>query len=95
MARIIPENLRPKLVTVDWIDSCGYHGWRSLDAENSEKITEYCRCVSTGTLLYRDDNVLVVAGSFGLDKDGHIDQVCDVTTIPAVCVTRVKRGLRG
>ena len=48
-------------------------------------------CRSLGTIIYRDDEVLVIAGTVGLDASGRIDQVCDVMTIPVQCVRKVRR----
>ena len=86
------KKLRPKPVTVEWMDSTTHAGWVRLDtAEGVDMFRDACTCKSMGTIIYRDEKVLVIAGTVGLDADGYIDQVCDVMTIPARCVLRVRR----
>lgn len=83
---------KPKPASVEWVDSTTHAGWVRLDESNNLAcFKDACRCVSTGTIIHKDASVLIIAGSVGLDPDGFIDQVCDVMTIPAACVVKVRR----
>jgi hypothetical protein len=82
------KRIKPKPVTIEWLDAAGRSEWRNLaDTLGDQPLP----CMSSGTILHRDKKRIVVAQTCSLDADGYIDSVSDVMTIPAPWVRRVRR----
>jgi hypothetical protein len=67
-----------KLVLIDWIDSCCYHGWQGKDGEH-----DVSSCQTAGFLIEKNKVMVKVAhGWSGSDVD-------NVMCIPRVCVKKI------
>ena len=72
---------KPKLVYVQWVDSCCGSGWQTL-----ERIRAACtKCITVGFLVHEDDECISVATTLGY-HEGEPNQTADAITIPRVAI---------
>ena len=71
---------------ITWVDiSSRPQPWLSLE---EAKELRPCVCISLGKVVHEDDQVVVLAGSFGPPDSEDDPDVGMVTCIPKVCITR-------
>lgn len=75
--------MKPRLITVHWIDSAQESGWVSVNDLNIDGTP----CISRGFLLDENEDWVLIAGHIGLDADGHVEQALGVVEIPKVAIT--------
>lgn len=76
----IPElKIKMPFKIVWWKDINSDASWQTFEAAKKSKPTI---CVSTGWLLRKDKDVVIICSDFNYDEDGKIDDVGNVTTIP-------------
>lgn len=70
---------------VTWNDAHSKYGWR--DRESIVREADGLECVTVGLILVNNKEILVIAGS----RSEENDNVSDITTIPQVCVKKMRR----
>ena len=81
------KKIKPKTVTVHWIDAHGYGGWQDWPGQRYD----VARCITTGTVLRKTKTEIVVAQSVAIDDDGYINGVGDVMVIPMPWVVKAQK----
>lgn len=73
----------PKIVWIEWLDSCMNHGWREENSINLE--SGRLRCESIGFLVSETDDLVVVSASWD-----SVESFADPITIPRCSITKMQ-----
>ena len=78
-----PKELKEvdKILKVEWIDACSYHGWDRMDQKH-----QLSPCESVGFLVGRNKKQISIAQSV----DHHCNNWSCVQVIPMSCVRRIR-----
>ena len=71
--------MMPKIVSVYWIDSASHPYW-----QDEEEVFSALNCHTVGFLIKENDEILVIAQSYAIDKSAK--PWADVIVIPKVSV---------
>lgn len=85
------KRIKPRPVDVYWLDAACASAWSDIGTALDRQPLE---CITSGTILHRDKQRVIVAQTCSI-SNGYIESVTDVMTIPAPCVTRVRRHRKG
>lgn len=69
-----------KLVLIEWSDSCSMYGWHDKGTKCG-----ISRCVSTGIVISENRNEITLAPNMSEVSYG------DITSIPKVSITRIRK----
>lgn len=77
-----------RLVLVEWLDSDGNGGWRSIDDATREAAGDPLTCESAGWILEETDRYLLLAAARSTGR--RVELVADTTQIPRVAIVAVR-----
>jgi len=76
--------MKPKLVVVDWIDSCSGNRWESIESAKEEPLGLDCR--SVGWLIHQTKRTVVIAPN----RTSALTSVLSAINIPRVAISRMR-----